>query len=159
MASQQPASSAPALRGLHTDDLVAALPAVPASLAQARTLVQEWLSEQGWPAAAAEDIVLAVNEAAANVVDHAYPPTTAGSLHLHAWVSVEPRIGTRRIVAAVTDRGRWRSEHRATALSAYRGYGLLMMSGCTAEMHIQRSAGGTTVILIGHSIPRPLSPT
>jgi hypothetical protein len=27
------------------------------------------------------------------------------------------------------------------------------MSGCTAEMYIQRSAGGTTVVLVGNDAP------
>ncbi|WP_246633823.1 ATP-binding protein [Pseudonocardia nigra] len=129
------------------------LPAQPATLRQARSLVQQWLADQDWPGEDAHDVVLAVHEAVANVVDHAYPRTVTGSVHLHAWVSVEPRTGARRVVATVTDRGCWRAEHGAAADLTSRGYGLVMMSGCMAEMHIQRSASGTTVILISPTVP------
>jgi serine/threonine-protein kinase RsbW len=144
----------------HPGDLMSVLPAQPATLRQGRSLVQQWLADQHWPSEDAQDVVLAVHEAVANVVDHAYPPTATGSVHLHAWVSVEPRTRARRVVATVTDRGCWRAEHRAAADPTSRGYGLVMMSGCMAEMHIQRSASGTTVILISPTVPpahRPLS--
>lgn len=46
-------------------------------MAAARQQVRQWLDALGWPVEHAEDIELAVNEATANVVDHAYPPDAA----------------------------------------------------------------------------------
>jgi anti-sigma regulatory factor (Ser/Thr protein kinase) len=54
----------------------------------------------------------------------------------------------RRVVVAVTDRGRWAAYHPDSPAPQARGHGLAMMSGCMAELHIQRSVAGTTVIMI-----------
>ncbi|ODU05201.1 MAG: hypothetical protein ABS81_08275 [Pseudonocardia sp. SCN 72-86] len=45
---------------------------------------------------AAADVVLALNEALANVVDHAYPPDAPGTATLHAWIATDPRTAHRR---------------------------------------------------------------
>lgn len=50
--------------------VVVAATAVSVPLVRAR--LRRWLGELGWPAEDAEDIVLAVNEAVSNVVEHAY---------------------------------------------------------------------------------------
>lgn len=131
-----------------------AIPAVTDSLHSARAELRSWLESAGSPHDGADDMVLAVNvnEAVANVVDHAYPTTRPGQVHLHAWVSTNAATRTRRVTVAVTDRGNWAHEHRSTAPAGYRGHGIAVMSGCTAEVHIQRSAGGTTVVLVGHDL-------
>jgi anti-sigma regulatory factor (Ser/Thr protein kinase) len=132
---------------------MAALPAQATSLRRVRALLRDWLAEQSWPVTVAEDVELAVNEAVSNVIDHAYPPEHPGSATLHAWVSIEPRTGTRRVVAAVLDRGRWATHHPDIHPPSARGHGLVVMNGCMAELHIQRSAAGTTVIMISESVP------
>lgn len=137
---------------VRVDDLLVVLPAVPPSLRSARARLRSWLESAGSPHDGADDMVLAVDEAMANVVDHAYPTTRPGQVHLHAWVSTNAATRTRRITVAVTDRGSWAHEHRSTAPAGYRGHGIAVMSGCTAEVHIQRSAGGTTVVLVGHDL-------
>lgn len=38
-------------------------------------------------------------------------------------------------------------------MSDARGHVLVVMSGCIAELHIQRSAAGTTVIMISAAVP------
>jgi anti-sigma regulatory factor (Ser/Thr protein kinase) len=135
------------------DDLMAVVHAVPIAVPAARQRVRRWLDTLGWPVERAEDIELAVNEAIANVVDHAYPPDARDTATLHAWVSVDPRTRERRVVVAVTDRGRWAAYQPDSPSPAARGHGLVMMSGCMAELHIQRSAAGTTVIMISAAVP------
>lgn len=143
---------------VHVDDLLVVLPAVPHSLRPARAWLRSWLESAGSPRDHADDMVLAVSEAVANVVDHAYPAARPGQVHLHAWVSTNAASGTRRVTVAVTDRGTWAHEHRSTAPAGYRGHGIAVMSGCTAEVHIQRSAGGTTVVLVGHDMAPARTP-
>lgn len=140
-------------RAAHPQDLMIALPALASSLREVRGLLRDWLTEQSWPATAAQDIELAINEAISNVVDHAYPPEHPGSATLHAWVAIDHRTRTRRVVATVLDHGRWAAHHPDTYPLAARGHGLVVMNACLAELHIQRSAAGTTVIMISESLP------
>jgi anti-sigma regulatory factor (Ser/Thr protein kinase) len=129
--------------------------------AHARHLVIEWLRALDWPVEASEDIVLAVYEALANVVDHAYlaracayPETdsTPGTAQLYTWEAIDPSRESRRVVAVVTDHGRWKP---ALTGRRYRGRGLPMMAACMDEVHIQPSAGGTTVIMTSLPVAGP----
>lgn len=131
------------------DDLVIVTPALAEHLRAIRRRVRSWLRAQQWPEDAAEDIELATDEALANSVDHAYSPGAPGPMSVHAWVTGEPDAG-RRVVVSVTDHGRWAHHHPAT-----RGRGIVVMTACTAEMHIQHSARGTTVVMVSHTVPRP----
>jgi len=101
-------------RPAQSRDLMLVLPALPGSLRAARAAIRAGLDPLGWPTERAEDIELAVNEAVANVVDHAYPPGAPGPANLHAWLSTNPRTRDRRIVVTVTDRGRWARHHPDT---------------------------------------------
>ncbi|QJY47556.1 ATP-binding protein [Pseudonocardia broussonetiae] len=139
-----------AVRPEHPGDLMTVLPADAASLRPVRKLVRTWLNGQGWPEDEAEDVELAVNEAVANVVDHAYHPGTAGTVTLHAWI--RRTAGARRVVATVLDRGRWGAHQPATPPAHTRGHGLAVMSGCMEEMHIQRGTAGTTVVLVSRPV-------
>jgi serine/threonine-protein kinase RsbW len=134
-------------------DLMAVYPAVPTSLPRARAAVRDWLAGHGWPELDAEDVELAVHEAIANVVDHAYVPGTAGTAHLHAWVSPVAGAASRRVVVVVTDRGRW-AAHQPDGQPAHtRGHGLAVIAGCMEQLHIECGAAGTTVILTGRPVP------
>ncbi|MHA6783527.1 ATP-binding protein [Pseudonocardia saturnea] len=132
--------------------------AVPMAVPATRKLIRRWLDALAWPTEDAEDIELATNEAVSNVVDHAYPPDARGSATLHAWTSTDPDTHMRRVVVAITDRGRWAAHHPDSPAPAARGHGLVVMTGCTAELHIQRSAAGTTVIMISSAVPPAASP-
>jgi serine/threonine-protein kinase RsbW len=146
------ASTDTASRTQRPGELMTVLPAVPVSASVARTLLTSWLTSIDWPDTDQHDIVIAVNEAIANVIDHAYPPGTVGRVHLHAWSTLDHRNQERRVIAAITDRGSWRHEHRRPG-SEHRGRGLLMMTGCMAEVHIECAAGGTSIVLV--STPAP----
>ena len=134
-------------------DLMLVVDAVSTAVPAARTRVREWLDALAWPVEDAEDVELAVNEALANVVDHAYPPGAPGPATLHAWTSRHPLSNGRRVVITVTDRGRWGTHHPDDVPTAARGHGLVVMGGCMAELHIQRSAAGTTVVMVSEDVP------
>ena len=60
------------------------LDAVPVSVAQARRLTREWSEQSGATSTQLENIALAITEAVANVVRHAYPLSEPGLIHLDA---------------------------------------------------------------------------
>jgi serine/threonine-protein kinase RsbW len=132
------------------------LPAQPGSLRPARAAIAEWLTQLHWPGDDAEDLILAVNEAVTNVIEHAYPADRPGSLGLRARCGRGSAPATRRVTVTITDHGDWRDRmHRAVDPADRRGHGLTVMSACTAETQVKRSAGGTTVTLISNDVPDP----
>ena len=145
-------------------DLALVLPASPASQRRLRAALSQWLDAARWPAEAADDIVLAANEAAGNVIDHAYPPGQPGTIRVHAWISHRPGPSPhqhepgRRVTLAVTDEGSWSATHRSIDPAGHRGHGLTVMTATSAEVHIQRSAGGTSVVLVSHVVPAHPAP-
>ncbi len=131
-------------------ELLITLLAEPGVASLVRDRVRAWLSGWHWPLDESDDIVMAVNEAVANVVDHAYrDQTVPGNVHVYAWTVTD--AAGRRTVVSVTDRGRWRT---APADPGHRGRGLLMMSACMASLHIEHNAGGTSVTMISTPVPQ-----
>lgn len=145
MRPHQPVQNAP-----HPGDtapaaeLWTALPASARNVRSARHMLCEWLETLHWPDEQRNDIVLAVNEALSNVVDHAYPPGATGQAELYAWEALDPQEQLRRIIAVVTDHGRWKP---AAVRPSYRSRGLPMMDACMASVQIEPSPGGTSVIM------------
>ena len=129
-------------------ELELTLAAVPAAARAARVAVRGWLQGHRWPEEDADDVVLAVNEAVANVIDHAYPPGRPGSVHLEGRVVRAADDRSRSAQISVTDRGSWNRAHRTTTGAEHRGHGLAVMGGCVAEVHLQRSPAGTSVLLV-----------
>jgi anti-sigma regulatory factor (Ser/Thr protein kinase) len=124
------------------------LAAVADSVLHTRQLLEEWLRDLRWPANERIDIVVAVNEALNNVVDHAYPRgSPVGRAQLYAWQAVEH--GQRRIVAVITDYGRWKP---AAVDADYRSRGLPTMATCMDSLHIEATPGGTTVVMSSPTI-------
>lgn len=124
--------------GRAAADLTADLPAEPGELAALRESLHAWLAEMG---ASSHDIVsteLAVLEAAANVVEHAYSEP-GGRLVVEGTVD-----GDGRAYLTVSDTGTWRP---AGADPGTRGRGLLMMRGSMDSVDIETGAEGTTVLL------------
>lgn len=140
----------------HSRELLrCVLPAQPSSLRPARAAIADWLALLHWPRDDTDDLVLAVNEAVTNVVEHAYPATHPGSLGLLAWCGPGSTRATRRAIVTITDLGEWVHTHGAVVPALHRGHGLAVMSACTAETHVKRSAHGTTVTLISNDVPIP----
>ncbi len=124
----------------------------------ARDRVRAWLISHHWSPAHTDDLVLAVNEAVTNSIEHGYgisPEAVAtGPALPHATVEVHGEIafddqGRRYAEFVVRDRGDW----RIPTSDATRGNGIRLMRACTADFTIQHSISGTTVRLRSHPLP------
>ena len=130
----------------RVDDLVGRIPAAPAyalvrevaatprQAGIVRREVVSWARVRGLGADLAEDIGLAVGEALANVVDHAYPDDD-GTLTLAAIAE----LGF--ITVTVSDTGRWKD----APPDPVRGRGTALIRALAAETAIVTSPSGTTV--------------
>src|SRR5262249_52623493 len=82
-------------------------PAEPAQLPLLRQLFDRWLSARGVASALRAELLLALGEAAANAVEHAYGPSVLGQFRARA------TIDDRGIEIVVSDDGRWRGRQPA----------------------------------------------
>ena len=110
-------------------------PADAEALRGLRHLLRRWLVGHGASPAETYDITVAVQEAAANAVEHAYAPGAAAFT-----VDAEHRDGT--IMVVITDHGSWRD-----ARGENRGRGLPMMQSLMESVDVRRADGGTAVEL------------
>lgn len=126
--------------------LVLELTAEPRAAGRVRREIGRWLAALCGAERACEtasDLVLAVNEAVSNSIEHAYgedPDGTDGTVTLRAEVE---RPGP-RVRVEVSDRGCWRDPPQD---SGYRGRGLLMITACAEDVSVQPGPDGTTVTL------------
>jgi serine/threonine-protein kinase RsbW len=124
-------------------DLMIVLPATPSSASLIRQRTRAWLTTtvKTW--------VMAVNEAVANVVDHAYRgQPRRGEVRVYGWPA--KHSAAHRVVITVADGGRWRPPPRDPG---HRGRGLRMMNACMDSVLIQPAAAGTTVIMTHTACP------
>jgi anti-sigma regulatory factor (Ser/Thr protein kinase) len=80
-------------------------------------------------------VVVAVGEAAANAVEHAYGPTEAE-------FEVSARADGGEVQITVTDQGRWRP-----ARGRNRGRGMDLMDQLMDEVRVETGESGTAVIM------------
>lgn len=130
--------------GSESREMWTVLPAFVESVTDARHMFASWLDTLDWPTTQRDDIVLAVNEAITNAIEHAYPPGTNGEAQLYAWEAVDPERGQRRVIVVVTDHGRWKP---AVVDRGYRGHGMGIMARCMDSVNVEPSPGGTTVVM------------
>lgn len=91
----------------------------------------------------ADDLALAVYEALANVVDHAYDDRSErGGMALHAMAS-RPLLTGRDVVVTVVDEGRW----RVGSDPGWRGRGLPLMRELARSTSVVTGEDGTVVQL------------
>ncbi|QFZ22251.1 ATP-binding protein [Saccharothrix syringae] len=115
-------------------------PAHAAELAAVRARLDTWLARAGLTEDDRYDMLIAVNEAASNAVEHAYGPGEGGVVHIAADARPD---GSVRVV--VSDHGTWRVP--PPSLST-RGRGLLLMRENVDEVLVDRRPSGTTVTLV-----------
>jgi anti-sigma regulatory factor (Ser/Thr protein kinase) len=98
-----------------------------------------------------DDLTLAVYEALANVVDHAY--ATAGSPgEMRLWAAASPpHDGARDLVVTVSDDGAWRRSQGP----GWRGRGIPLMHTLSCAS-VASGATGTTVRLRRRVVPAPV---
>jgi anti-sigma regulatory factor (Ser/Thr protein kinase) len=80
-------------------------------------------------------VTLAVGEACANAIEHAYSPTPAV-------YSVEAFAADGCVTIAVRDSGRWRRPRGEN-----RGRGLTIMENAMDELDVRQTAEGTEIVL------------
>jgi serine phosphatase RsbU (regulator of sigma subunit)/anti-sigma regulatory factor (Ser/Thr protein kinase) len=111
------------------------LPAEPKTLAQVRRILRRWLVERGADEGDVAEVTIAVSEACANAIEHAYSPAPA-DFQLDAW-------GTNgEITVAVRDTGQWRPPRGQN-----RGRGLSIIIAAMDDVQIDRMENGTEVVM------------
>jgi serine/threonine-protein kinase RsbW len=118
-------------------------PADPAQLSVIRRELSGWLAPLALSEEETADVVLAVDEAAANAVRHAYGPDTSGVVELTLWT--EP--GT--LCVEVVDHGSWRPPATSTPTgeTGDSGRGIPLMSTMADAVLIHYDARGSRVLL------------
>ena len=101
-----------------------------------RHLLRAWIGEVGLHPDLAEDVVLAVDEAVTNVVEHAYP-RQCGEVRLRL-----VRSGPGELEVTVEDDGTWRSPPEDPG---YRGRGVQLIHDLADRARITHTPHGTTV--------------
>jgi anti-sigma regulatory factor (Ser/Thr protein kinase) len=117
------------------EPLAMTLPAHPRSLRVMRHAVSQWLARAGITVADGSDLLLAVNEAAANAIEHAY-----GLGDGDVRIDVERRDDD--VYVRIRDRGRWRG-----ARSVGGGLGMDLMRRLVDDVDVDVRSGGTSVTL------------
>ena len=109
-------------------------PARASELLALRRRVRAFLADAGASEQVCHDVALAVSEAAANAVEHAYAGRAPGE------VEVELAVEGGEIVACVRDHGRWREPQ-----SEHRGRGLRIIGVLMDAVAVEHDEGGTQV--------------
>jgi GAF domain-containing protein/anti-sigma regulatory factor (Ser/Thr protein kinase) len=107
----------------------------PNSLAPIRQLLRRWLAARGATDAESYDIVVALQEACANAIEHAYGPGPAE-------FEVEAECEDGRVIVTVRDRGGWRPPRGRD-----RGRGIPLMKALMDTIEVRQNVDGTTVVL------------
>ncbi|HWT95788.1 MAG TPA: SpoIIE family protein phosphatase [Solirubrobacteraceae bacterium] len=107
----------------------------PPALTAFRQALRRWLSEAGADDSEVQDVVMAVNEAAQNAIEHAYGLTAEPFTVTFARDGGEVSI-------TVRDRGGWRE-----TVSDDRGRGLPLMRALMDSVEIEQRPSGSTVVL------------
>ena len=129
-------------------------PADPAQLSVIRRELNSWLAPLALSEDETADVVLAVDEAAANAVRHAYGPGRSGVVELTLWT--EP--GT--LCVEVVDHGSWRPPATPTAAGegGDSGRGIPLMSTTADAVLIHYDTRGSRVLL-RHRVADPVEGT
>lgn len=116
------------------------LDADPRRISDVRVVLSRWLSAGAVEPDRVPDVVLAVYEAMANVVEHAYTSSShRGVFDLRA----EHAADTGRLEIAVRDHGSWSSSEPGPL----RGRGLPLIETLTDDVTVTSAAAGTEVIM------------
>jgi serine/threonine-protein kinase RsbW len=129
---------------LHAEFACRSWPAEPHQLTRIRSAVRDWLRPLRLTDGAQQDLLLAVNEAATNAVEHAYRPVSEDDVvELVFWTDAH------RVWIEIVDHGGWQAP--ATRPNG-RGLGIPLMQRLVDSVLIHFDARGTRVLL-GHPLP------
>lgn len=122
-----------------SSDLQSVWTADPIHLPRIRTMTRSWLASLGLDADTTSDLVLAVNEAASNAIEHAYVvPGPADVVAVHFWTE------RHHLFVEVQDHGRWKP---AAIDPGSRGRGITIMEQTVDSVVIQHGVDGTKVLM------------
>jgi anti-sigma regulatory factor (Ser/Thr protein kinase) len=122
------------LTPLTADRLALRLPADPAVLSSLRRTLRRWVEGLGASEIETYDVLVAVTEAAANAVEHAYGPGDAS-------FDIEATVGDAdEVQVLVRDQGRWRPPRGHN-----RGRGTLLMQELMDHFEVTTGEDGTEV--------------
>ena len=110
------------------------MPAAPRQLARMRRAAMDWLARVGASDEEAREVTIAVNEAAANAIEHAY-----GLIDDEFVVEADQREGVVEVV--VRDFGQWRTRRT----TGDRGRGLALARSLMDSVEVQAGSDGTIV--------------
>jgi anti-anti-sigma factor len=127
-------------RAVSPEPVVLDLPAVPATLPAVRRRLGAWLAALGMGEQDRVGVMVAVGEACANAVEHAYRGQQPGPMHLAAGVDVDGIL-----TVTVRDRGAWRPPDRDPG---DRGRGLLIMRQLVDRVELAEDDGTTVTLSI-----------
>jgi anti-sigma regulatory factor (Ser/Thr protein kinase)/putative methionine-R-sulfoxide reductase with GAF domain len=111
------------------------LPADPKALADVRRIVRRWLRERGAEGDDITEITLAVGEACANAIEHAYSPGPA-------WFELDAVESGGDVTITVRDMGRWRK-----ARGENRGRGLRIIDAAMSDVQLTPTSAGTEIVM------------
>jgi anti-sigma regulatory factor (Ser/Thr protein kinase) len=120
--------------GLH-ELLDVEIPAEPRQLATIRQLVRRWVEANAGSDDDCAAFAIAVSEACANAIEHAYGPE-------HATIEVRASLVDGEAAVSIIDRGSWREPRGGN-----RGRGIPIMREFMDDVAIERGPGGTMVNL------------
>lgn len=140
--TRDPATDRSGVPGLpvtrHPHFVMSEVPADALCIGAVRRALAAWLYILPFDSTRRADIVLAVYEAMANVVDHAYLDSDGvGTMQIGVTYTVD--VGS--LDVTVIDRGRWKNPVH----NGLRGNGLPLISALSTVSTVDRSATGTTV--------------
>ncbi|WP_018684901.1 ATP-binding protein [Actinokineospora enzanensis] len=127
---------------MSTPPLRIEVTARPDTLGVIRSALRSWLSELGIDARAADEVLLGVDEAVTNCVEHAYRSAAPGPVVVTATL-----VDARTVRVTVRDHGRWLPPTPTPALGGVplRGRGLDILRALSAHVHLDPGPDGTTV--------------
>jgi anti-sigma regulatory factor (Ser/Thr protein kinase)/putative methionine-R-sulfoxide reductase with GAF domain len=111
------------------------LAANPGTLAYVRRVMRRWLRERGADDDDVNEITLAVGEACANAIEHAYSPAPA-------WFELDATESEGDVTVAVRDTGRWRE-----ARGQNRGRGLRIIDAAMSDVELTPTSTGTEIVM------------
>ena len=136
--------------GEHADQkwVTEHVPADPNAVRLLRRRMRAWVETVDLDADLAEAVVLLVDEAVTNAVEHACPDTEC-----HVTLVAGPRACGGGVAVLVTDNGVWQE----ITAPGYRGRGIALMGELSERSSIETTSGGTAVRLCWANPPGSIS--